>query len=153
MLCTKFWLLVSPGEQIFWTIKSRINYKLFDQIFDFWMVNISKQVLKRASLTFGLFLYGLFLIFGERSKFSAPQPVRDEIKTSSSESVKTLLITSWRSGSTIIGELLNSHPGKHTWNWKIQLFSYDSDLGWWQLLNFIVWQVKFKRFLHSNGHS
>ena len=78
------------------------------------MVNISKQVLKRASLAFALFLYGLFLIFGEKSKFSAPQPVRDEIKTGSSESVKTLLITSWRSGSTIIGELLNSHPGKHT---------------------------------------
>jgi hypothetical protein len=26
--------------------------------------------------------------------------------------VKTLLVTSWRSGSTLIGELLNSHPGK-----------------------------------------
>ena len=25
-------------------------------------------------------------------------------------------------------------------------------LGWWQLWNFIVWQVKFNRFLHPNEH-
>ena len=61
------------------------------------------------SLVLILLLYLVIVMLEKKVKLPPPLPLKESIVESSV--VKTLIVTSWRSGSTLLGELLNSHPG------------------------------------------
>ena len=61
------------------------------------------------SLALVLLLYLVIVMLEKKVKLSPPLPLKESFAKSSV--VKTLIVTSWRSGSTLLGELLNSHPG------------------------------------------
>ena len=61
------------------------------------------------SLALVLLVYLVIVMLEKKVKLPPPLPLKESIVESSV--VKTLIVTSWRSGSTLLGELLNSHPG------------------------------------------
>ena len=69
-----------------------------------------RYCVQAISVLLVLLLYFILDMFEKKARLSPPLPIKDSFMESSAV-VKTLIVTSWRSGSTLLGELLNSHPG------------------------------------------
>jgi len=74
------------------------------------MTKTIQILVQGVSLALVLLINVSLLMFNGNVTLPSPEYLL-EPQNITSALVKTLLVTSWRSGSTLIGELLNSHPG------------------------------------------
>ena len=74
----------------------------------------NQTLVKGVSLVLVLLINVSLLMFYRNVTLPTPEHLL-ESQNITSTLVKTLLVTSWRSGSTLIGELLNSNTGKQIW--------------------------------------
>ena len=98
----------------FWQKYFQILYPSYENLITRITITKTKtnQILVQGvSLVLVLLINVYLLMYNGNVKSPTPEHLL-ESQNITSALVKTLLVTSWRSGSTLIGELLNSHPGK-----------------------------------------